>query len=124
MQLGNWEKLTKDNKILQIVKGYQIPFFYKQKQKREPKEINFSMLEKTTIPLEVENLSKGAVEQVSPHKDLFLRSLVTLKKKDGGKRPMINFKELNQFIPFLHFKMENLQLLKTLLQKKLSTCGN
>ena len=123
MQLGNWEKLTKDNKILQIVKGYQIPFFYKQKQKREPKEINFSMQEKTTIPLEVENLSKGAVEQVFPHKDLFLRSLVTLKK-DGSKRPMINFKELNQFIPFLHFKMENLQLLKTLLQKKLSTCAN
>ena len=66
------------------------------------------MQEKTTIPLEVENLSKGAVEQVSPDKDLLLRSLVTLKKKDGGKRPMINFKELNQFIPFLHFKMDNL----------------
>ena len=66
------------------------------------------MQEKTTIPLEVENLLKGAVEQVSPDKDLLVRSLVTLQKKDGGKRPMINFKELNQFIPFLHFKMDNL----------------
>ena len=33
------------------------------------------------------------------------------------KRPVINLKELNQYIPFLHFKMESLQSLKTLLQK-------
>ena len=79
------------------------------------------MQEKTTIPLEVENLSKGAVEQVCPNKDQFLRNLVILKKKDGGNRPMINFKEY-QAIPFLHFKMESLQSLKTLLQKNEYVC--
>ena len=41
-----------------------------------------------------------------------------VKKKDGGSRPVINLKELNQYIPFLHFKMESLQSLKTFLQKK------
>ena len=39
--LGSWEKLIKDQNILQIVKGYRIPFLCRPKQKREPKEINF-----------------------------------------------------------------------------------
>ena len=39
--LGSWEKLTKDQNILQIVKGYRIPFLCRPKQKGEPKEINF-----------------------------------------------------------------------------------
>ena len=33
-------------------------------------------------------------------------------KKDGGYHPVINLKMLNQFIPFLHFKIEGLSQLK------------
>ena len=63
--LGCWKKLIKDQNILQIVKGCRIPFLCRPKQKKEPKEINFSMQEKETISLEVENLlKKGAAEQV------------------------------------------------------------
>ena len=77
------------------------------------------MQEKETMLLEVGNiLKKSAVEQVCPQKDQFLSNIFTVKKKDGGNRPVINLKELNQYIPFLHFKMESLQSLKTLLQKK------
>ena len=73
--LGSWKKLTKDQNILQIVKGYRIPFLCKPKQK-EPKEINFSVQEKATISLEVENLLiKGDVEQVCPQKDQFLSNI-------------------------------------------------
>ena len=65
--LGNWDKLSKHQNILQIVKGYQIPFHCRPKQKRETKEINFSIQEKETILLEVGNLlKKGAVEQFCP----------------------------------------------------------
>ena len=82
------------------------------------------MQEKATISLEVENLlKKGAVEQVCPQKPRFLNNIFLVKKKDGGKRPVINSKELNQCIPFKHFKMESLQSLKTL-AKKTSTCAN
>ena len=83
------------------------------------------MQEKETISLEVENpLKKSAVEQVCPQKDQFLSNIFIVKKKDGGNRPVINLKELNQYIPFLHFRMESLQSLKTLLQKKTSTCAS
>ena len=98
-----------------MVKGYWIPFLYRPKQKREPKQINFSMQEKETISLEVENLlEKGAMEQVCPQKDQVLSNISIVKKKGGGKRPVINLKELNQYIIFLHFKMEPLQLQRTL----------
>ena len=73
------------------------------------------MQEKETVSIEVENLlEKGAVEQVCPKKDQFLGNMSIVKKKDGGNRPVINLKELNQYIIFLHFKMERLQLLRTL----------
>ena len=81
--LSCWEKMTKDQNILQIVKGYGIPFLWRPKQKREPQEINFSMQEKATISLEVQNLlKKGAVEQVCPQKDQFLSNIFKVKKKD------------------------------------------
>ena len=40
--------------------------------------------EKETIPLEVENLLKGAVEQVCPEKDQFLSNIFILKNKVGA----------------------------------------
>ena len=81
------------------------------------------MQEKETISLEVENLlKKGAVEQVRPQKDQFLSNVFIVKKKDGGSRSVNNLKELNQYIPLLHFKMESLQSLKTLLQKSEYMC--
>ena len=81
------------------------------------------MQEKETISLEVENLlKKGAVEQVRSQKDQFLSNIFIVKKKDGGSRSVISLNELNQYIPLLHFKIESLQSLKTLLQKSEYMC--
>ena len=52
----------------------------------------------------------------------FVSNIFIVKKKDGGNRPVINLKELNQYITFLHFKMEVLQSLKSLLQKNEHMC--
>ena len=38
-------------------------------------------------------------------------------RKDGGYRPLINLKMLNQLIPFLYFKMEGLSQLKHFAQE-------
>ena len=92
---------------MQIVKEYRIPFLCRPKQKREPKEIKFSKYEKEAISLEVENLlKKGAVEQACPQKAQFLSNIFIVKMTDRANGPVINLKELNQYIPFLHFKME------------------
>ena len=52
------------------------------------------------------------------HKRLTYEQCIYSEKKDGGSRPVINLKKLNQHILFLYFKMQSLQSLNTLLQKK------
>ena len=39
-------------------------------------------------------------------------------KRDGGNRPVINFKKLNKLIPYQHFKMEGLHYLRYMLQQE------
>ena len=47
-----------------------------------------------------------------------MSNLFLVGKKDGGNRPVINLKNLNASIPYLHFKMEGLHLLKDILKEK------
>ena len=56
----------------------------------------------------IENLTQDPRE--------FLSNLL-VSKKDGGNRPIINLKHFNEFIPYQHFKMEGLHLLKDMLQE-------
>jgi hypothetical protein len=60
-------------------------------------------------------LQKGAVVEV-PQMQGFYSSLFLVSKKDGGMRPVINLKSLNEFIVPHHFKMEGIQTVKDLLK--------
>ena len=57
-------------------------------------------------------LKKGAVVVLDPKEDQFLSSLFLVKRKDGGNQPAVNLKDLNSNIPYQHFKMEEMFLLK------------
>ena len=63
------------------------------------------------------------VEQGSHCRDLkplgrgIYQQLFLVEKKDGGNRPVINLKHLNQFIPYQHFKMEGFHWLGNILKK-------
>ena len=62
-------------------------------------------------------LKKGAIRKVQPWKGEFVSNLFLVKKKDGGQRPVINLKQLNEYIPCRHFRMEGLQNIKYILEK-------
>ena len=64
----------------------------------------------------IEMLKKGAIEEVSPIPDQYLSTIFLVSKKDSGHRPVLNLKNLNKHIPYVHFKMEGLFLVKELLQ--------
>ena len=82
-----------------------------------------SMQESELINQEVEvMLRKGAVHLVHSKDSQFLSNLFLVPKKDGGNRPVINLKALNSFIPYSHFKMEGLHLLKDLLRENNFMC--
>ena len=47
----------------------------------------------------------------------FVNSVFLVPKKGGGQRPVVNLRPLNQFIPYEHFKIEGIHMLRDLLRK-------
>ena len=121
--LVNWQKLTLNQDILSVVKSYRIPFIKIPFQRKIP---NFTKMNKkliTLVDLELkEMLRKGPIMRIQLAQGEFLSNLFLVGKKDGGYRPVINLKMLNQLIPFLHFKMEGLSLLRNVIQERDSMC--
>ena len=120
----NWEKLTNDSFILELVKGYQIPFLSEPSQTTPPTLI--SMIQEKTVTMDQEiqeMLKKGAIKFVQPiTKNQFLSSIFIVQKKESGYRLVINLKKLNKYIPYIHFKVEGLFVLKETLFKEDCMC--
>ena len=115
--LQNWEVLIQDQWVLQTVGGYQLDLLRTPHQYQVPNQIKTTQENSSLVTLEVtELLSKGAIveTQLTPHS--FISQIFLVEKKDGGQRPVINLKGLNQFVRVEHFKMEGLHLLPDLLQ--------
>ena len=70
----------------------------------------FSLVEQELLGM----LEKGAIQKVGPKQGQFLSNLFLVEKKDGGKRTVIKFKNLNKSIPCKHFKIEGPHCLKFL----------
>ena len=118
----NWECLTQDQEILQVVKGFSIPLSSQPKQKFLP-PLSLSQEEIGLVDTEImEMLRKGAIQEVKESQDQILSSIFLVAKKDSGYRPVINLKNLNKCIPYIHFKIEGLYLVKDLLQPKDYMC--
>jgi len=64
-----------------------------------------------------EMLRKGAIKETTPANG-FYSNLFLVPKKDGGQRPVINLKALNQYVQKQHFKIEGIHNLKDLLQPR------
>ena len=115
----NWEKLTQDVNILSIVQGFKIPFSQTPFQFGPPQLARMNQEERLQINSEIKGmLRKGAIQQVKSEPGKFLSNLFLVNKSDGGHRPVINLKFLNSFIPYQHFKMEGMHLIKDLLQER------
>ena len=61
-------------------------------------------------------LQKQAIEPVLSSTPGFQSTLFVIPKKDGGLRPVLNLKPLNQHLPVQHFKMETMKTITQLLQ--------
>ena len=87
--IAAWEKITQDQEILSIVKGFEVPFVSLPLQEKIPNLTKMSKEQFSLVEQEVlEMLEKGAIQ-----------------KKDGENRPVINLKYLCKFIPCKHFKI-------------------
>ena len=96
--IENWKILTNDTEILSLVEGYTIPFHEIPQQKNTPNSPKLSQEEKILVQKEIhEMLNKGAIVETPNHLEgEFISNLFLVEKKDGGNRPVINLKHLNQ----------------------------
>ena len=80
---------------------------YNAEQNKLIEEEVADLLQKGAVSHLVESQSKGGL-----YSNLFL-----VPPKDGGQRPVINLKALNQFVQPCHFKMEGIHTLRDLIKQ-------
>ena len=109
-------KITKDQEIFSIVKGYEFLFVSHPFREKIPNLTKMSKEQFSLVEQEIlEMLEKRAIQKLVRTQGQFLSNLFRVEKNDGGNLPVINLKNLNKFIPYKHFKMEILHCLKFLL---------
>ena len=105
----NWEKLTSDNTILNIVAGYKIEFDTIPEQTTIPNQMFTNAKESQMVAQEIDKLlCKGVIQKVHHTEGEFLSNVFLRLKKDGSYRLILNLKNLNQYVTYKHFKMETL----------------
>ena len=106
-----------------IVRGYEISFILPSRQSMLPKLYQLTKGASDLVDQEVQDmLRKGSIVVSDPKEDQFLSSLFLVKKKDGGNCSVVNLKDLNRNIPYQHFKMKGLFLLKEMLLPRNKIC--
>ena len=108
--LPEWEKLTNDKNVLNLVTSYDIELENMPIQKIEPHPINFSQEEKTFVANEIEKLlEKGVIKLSEEEREQYVSNIFLRPKKDNSYRMILNLKILNQDIQHHHFKMDSIQ---------------
>ena len=81
-----------------------------------PREYNFDATEVVIIDKQIEKfLQTGVIETTTHCEGEYISNIFIRPKKDGSYRLILNLKNLNQFVQYHHFKMENLKSAITLM---------
>ena len=100
-----------------MVVGYKLELTAPPVQHKVKAPLRFSLTESKKIEAEISELfQKGALTNVTPDSDQFVSNLFLVSKRDGGSRPVINLKDLNEYLQYNHFKMEGIHLLRDLMR--------
>ena len=112
--LENWQNITQDFAILDIVQGFQIQFqsFPVQKTLPRPSLKNWKLVNEEIETL----LHKGAIKRVPFDDQAFYHRMFLVAKKGGDQPPVLDLSPLNKFIPTEHFKMKNIMTIKALIR--------
>ena len=114
----NWKQIKQDTWTLQTIQGYKIPFCRRPRQwrmrvTRVKCHSDVHHMERAIKDL----LAKGAVREVKPQDNQFTSTLFFVQKENRDYRPIINLRALHRFLGKESFKMEGLQVVKSLIQQ-------
>ena len=108
--LSNWENITSDPWILNIIRGYRIEFEQLPRQCNIPKELIFNDEETIHVQQEIEKfLVKKIIQPAVETPFQYISNIFVRPKKDGSYRVILNLKHLNTDIEHHHFKMDTFQ---------------
>lgn len=104
--------------ILNVIKGYKIPFTYKVRQPVPPPEPRLSKGDKQTVEKLVKDLKdRKVICECRYQKGQFTSLYFHVDKPNGEKRFILSLKKINKFISALHFKIEVLKTVRRLVTK-------
>ena len=107
-----WGRVTSDKWVLETISsGYQLEFTHPPPSTRVFRRTSLPKdpIKKETLLSEVQALlQKGAIERVSPRRDLIMSTFFLTVKKSGEWHPILNLKPLNALIKPKNFCMETL----------------
>lgn len=115
--LHSWRQLTSDPWILETVQGYRLELTGTPQQAHEPLPRGVTAEQKELLRNECQVMQeKGAIQPVHEREDQFVSSVFVIPKKDGRQRPVIDLRQLNDYLTYRHFKMEGLHSVCDLLR--------
>jgi hypothetical protein len=117
--VDEWENITSDRWVLDIIRdGYRIEFTETPYQWREPSPFSLSSKENEILDNEIHAMwNKGAIEMCTDSPGQFISNMFIVEKAGGKFRPVINLKELNNFVEYHHFKQETFHIMCELVQQ-------
>ena len=120
MFVSQWYKLTKDPKIINMIKGCSIDVQQDIDQTRPMQPLHFSAEETAQIDEHISELfRKNAIKEFEHEKGEFISNIFLCPKKDGGARVILNLKKFNLNLEKISFRMETLE---TIIQLVTENC--
>lgn len=107
--LNNWKKITSNSRVLRWIRGYVLPLYNIPLQRNIP---NSKILLKDRPYYDkaiTELLAMGAIVKCRATKGQYISRTFLADKPKGGKRFILNLKQLNKFVITPHFKMEDIR---------------
>src|SRR6266496_6426619 len=78
----------------------------------------YTLTEQLVYTKEISSLLQmDAIQEIDPNDPCFVSNLFLVPKKSESLRPVIDLRRLNQFIKYSHFKMEGIELVKSLVRR-------
>ena len=110
--MSEWQNLTSDPWILNVVSGYQLDLESEPCQTYIPHPLKLSHDEQKALDEEILHFIKTGIVEDCPFNERgsgFYSNLFTRPKEDGSKRVILNLQELTSCLEKEHFKMETVR---------------
>ena len=116
-KIFQWRSLTSDRHILDIIKGDRIDFITIPPINHYA--INaIEVADETLVQSELDKLlSKGIIKKTFHEPVEYVSPIFITYKSDGGIRLILNLKNLNKSVEFIHFKMHTIRDVLQLIRK-------